>query len=285
MRYPERERRRIAALRRERSELGEVLSFLERVAEAAGRFFADGFELPRLRQAVVGSPPLLPGRFPIDEAAAAKAFRAFLEAFLDATGSEAAKKTMTALREDRLDPRRLVRAYCSADTDAFEEAGRQEGLDAELLVNLAELALKPQFIAAAQALEKETEKAPDRSDRCPACGSPPDLALITDRPDAKHTMVAICRLCESEWPIRRVRCLHCGNEDSDTLSYLKAEGEDEGRVSICELCRRYLLVLDVRGRLDVAPGVERAALVHLDIVAQKRGARPLTVLLGRGSDG
>ncbi len=186
---------------------------------------------------------------------------------------------MTALEEGRLDPGQLVLAYCAGDAEAFQIAARQAGrLDAEILMNLAELAVKPQFVAAAQALEGRREETPPRSDHCPVCGSLPDLALITDRADAERTMVAVCRLCESEWPVRRVRCLHCGNEDSETLSYLQAEGEQEARVYICGLCQRYLPVLDIRGRPEVAPAVERAALAYLDIVAQKHGGRSLTPL-------
>jgi FdhE protein len=277
MRYPERERRRIAALRRRHLELSESLSFLEKVADAAGRLVTDDFDRSRLPQRVAGRPPLLLSRFPLDEPGAVEAFRTFLTALFETTGSGAAIEAVAALAEGRLDPRALVRAYCAGDAKAFERAAQKaERLDAELLVNLAELAVKPQFVAAARALDRALEKAPDRSDHCPVCGSHPDLALITDHEDSERTMLAVCRLCESEWLVRRVRCLHCGNEDSQTLSYLQAEGEEEARVYICELCHRYLPVLDVRGRPEVAPAVERTAVAHLDIVAQEHGAHPLT---------
>ncbi len=88
-------------------------------------------------------------------------------------------------------------------------------------------------------------------------------------------MLAVCRLCETEWPAHRVSCLFCGNDDTDTLGYLQVEGEEEARVNICELCYRYLPVIDVRMRLEFAPAIERAALVHLDLLAQSRGYRPL----------
>ena len=277
MRYPNRERRRIAVLRRGPSELGEVLSFLERVSDAAARFLPAGFDLSGLHTSGDGAPPLLPSRFPLDESAAAEAFQTFLEALFETTGSGAAKTALAALADGQLDTHRLARAYCAADGQAFGTAAkRSEGLDAELLANLAELALKPQFIAAAQALEKETGAATVPSNRCPVCGSHPELALITDRPEAERMMLAVCRLCESEWPIQRVRCLNCGNEDSDTLSYLQVEGDEAGRVNICDLCNRYLPVLDVRGRLEVAPAIERAALAHLEIVAQSQGCQPLS---------
>ena len=277
MRYPDRERRRIATLQRRRSELGEVLSFLERVADAAERLVPEGFDLSRLRQPVDGEPPLLPSRFSLDESAAAEAFQTLLEALVEVTGSGAAKAALAAMADGRLDAHRLVRAYCAADATAFEAAANlDEELEAELLANLAELAVKPQFIAAARVLKKEAGEAPDRSNRCPACGSYPHLALITDRPEAERLMLAVCRLCESEWPISRIRCLHCGNEDSETLSYLQVEGEEEARVNICDVCNRYLPILDVRGRLEVAPAIERAALAHLEIIAQSRGGQPLS---------
>lgn len=280
MRHVERERRRIAALRSRRPELSEALGFLEAIGHVAERFASRTFDRSRLGARAAGVQPLRPDRFPLDETAAAEAFLASLEAFVKATGSGAAKKAMAALRDGRLDPRSLARAYCAGDVETFEDAAKRvAGLEPEFLVSLAELAVKPQFIAAARALEDEDRAAPARSDGCPVCGSPPDLALVTDTAGAERTMLAVCRLCESEWPISRVRCNCCGNEESETLGYLRVDGEEDSRASTCDRCHRYLPVLDVAGRLEIAPAVERVALAHLDIVAQERGYRPLTFLL------
>ncbi len=282
MRYPDRESRRISALRRRNPELTETLAFLERIAASGRRCETNTFDPARLTDPADGSPPLLPDRFPLDEVAAVAAFRTVLQALAETTESEAAAKALVALRDGRLDAQQLVRAYCHSDAASFErEAKNLEGVEVGLLVNISELALKPQFVAAARTFEKETREVSERSSRCPVCGSAPDLALITDAPGAEGILLAVCRLCETEWSVRRVRCLFCGNEDTDTLGYLQVEGDEEARVNTCRLCYRYLPVIDVRKRLEFAPSIERVALVHLDLLAQNRGYRPLGEACGK----
>lgn len=284
MRYPRKERRRIRTLRRQQPELSELLDFLEKVAEIGERSDGERFDRGRLPSPIAGVPPLFPGDFPLDERRAAETFAELAGAFHDATGNPSAGRARTALEGGRLDARSLVRAYCASDNRPFEKAAdRLEGVDPELLVQLAELAVKPQFVAAARALggDLRLPDAHERADRCPACGSPPDLAYITDREDAERIAVAVCRLCETEWPIRRIRCLSCGNEDVETLSYLQAEGEEDTRVNVCLVCQGYLPVVDARGRLEIAPTVERAGLAYLDVVAQERGYEPPSSLLAR----
>ncbi len=278
MRQPERERLRIAALRRLHPELAEALSFLETVTEVASRLVPADFDRSRLRLQDSDLPPLCPSQFALDEGAATQAFRTFLEALAESPDSTTAKRALAALENGRLVPRQLVRAYCERDAEVFERAAKQARFDRELLVNLAELAVKPQFVAAAHAMEIEVDKASRSPNSCPVCGSPPDLALITDGSDADGIMIAVCRLCESEWPVRRIVCLVCGNEDSETLSYLQAEGQEENRIYVCASCHHYLPVLDARGRREFAPAVERIALAHLEVVAQGQGAQPLSAL-------
>lgn len=274
MRYPERERRRITALRRRYPELSEPLSFLERISAAAPRLLHVETGRSRPESDHLG-PPIAPRFFPLDETAAAAAFRIVAEALLESTGSEAARAIHDAIPDGRLALGRLARAYCEGDAATFQlQAESSGGLDPELLAGLAELAVKPQFIVAAQALQERLPRDTAESGVCPACGSRPELAVITDANGAEGIMLAVCRLCESEWPVQRVRCLNCGNADAEALSYLQEEGEESPRIHICQKCRHYLPVLDARGRLEFAPAVERVALAPLEIVAQDRGWEP-----------
>jgi FdhE protein len=276
MRYPARERRRISVIRRRHAELCEPLAFLERLAELAASHVDKGAEPPPTPDSSNGTPPLAPHTFPLDLDAAAAAFRAVLEALAETTGSPAADGALAALDEGRLDPRSLVRAWSAGDRTAFDRsAAAADGLDRGLLFDVAELAVKPQFVAAALRLERRPGGEGVRPGRCPACGSAPEMAVITDGPDAEAVLLAVCRLCETEWQVQRVRCLGCGNEDDDTLGYLRAEYDERVRINLCERCRRYLPVVDARGRLEIAPAVERATATHLEILAVARGYEPL----------
>lgn len=260
MRHPDRERRRIAQLRRRRPDLEELLDFLDQVAEIGRTLTPESFDT-RLLPATSDSPPLDPARFPLDEVQAARAFDAFLAAF----PFDSAEETQ-GLRP--FDAAPACRALLRSDADYLLDLEERGRAPAALVAELALLAVKPQFIAAARALGA----APDRvADRCPLCGSWPEVLLIVDRTDQERVALAVCRLCESEWPARRVRCPTCGNEDPETLSYLSAEGEAGARVNVCARCKTYVPMVDTRGRLEVAPVVERAALAHLDIAAERAG--------------
>ena len=272
MRYPDRERRRLAALRSRYPELEGPLAFLGRVIDSAGRFMGEPSDTVDGHQDDA-APPLAPQRFPLDEELAVRAFHTFLGALAETTPQGDGAGTWSDA--NGLDPRPLIRAYCAGDATAFEREAHRTELDAEALLNLAELAVKPQFVAAARKLEREASAPPERTDRCPICGSVPEMGLITDALSAERIMLAVCQLCETEWPVHRVRCLACGNEDDESLIYLQGEGEEEARLNVCKICNYYLPVLDVRGRLEFAPAVDRVALTHLDLMAQNRGFRHL----------
>lgn len=264
MRHPERERRRIAQLRRRRPDLEELLDFLDKVAEIGRTLIPEGFDT-RLVSAASDAPPLDPARFPLDEVSAVEAFEAFLAAFPSDPEGPAAK---LAQELRTLDVASACRAFLRADADYFLDLEERGAAPAAFVAELALLAAKPQFIAAARALGAVPTRV---ADRCPLCGSWPEVLLIVDRADQERIAVAVCRLCEAEWPARRVRCLACGNENPETLSYLSAEGEEGARVNVCALCKTYVPMVDTRGRLEVAPVVERAALAHLDVAAERAG--------------
>ena len=266
MRHPERERRRIAQLRRRRPDLEELLDFLDRIAQHAAELVSERFDgdLPNARG---DAPPLDPPSFPLDEDRAALAFETFLDAF-PADADSPTAVTPGRVEALALDPRAACRAFLRGDPDYFLDLELAGVAPADLVAEIALLAVKPQFIAAARALGAVPQRV---ADRCPLCGSWPDLLLVVDRVDQERVALAVCRLCESEWPARRVRCPACGNENPETLSYLQVEGEEGARVSVCGGCKTYVPVVDTRGRLEVAPAVERAALAHLDVAAERAG--------------
>ncbi|MGH7544787.1 MAG: formate dehydrogenase accessory protein FdhE [Gemmatimonadota bacterium] len=266
MRHPERERRRIAQLRRRRPDLEELLEFLDRIAQHAAELIPERFDAP-LPSDGSHAQPLDPARFPLDEDRAARAFETFLDAF-PADAESPAATAPERVETLALEPRAACRAFLRGDPDYFLDQEERGVAPADLVAEIALLAVKPQFIAAARALGAVPQRV---ADRCPLCGSCPDLLLVVDRVDQERVALAVCRLCESEWPARRVRCLACGNEDPETLSYLQVEGEEGSRVSVCGACKTYVPVVDTRGRLEVAPAVERAALAHLDVAAERAG--------------
>jgi FdhE protein len=270
MRYPDRERRRLRQLEDRRAYLGEVLDFMGALATATDAVrprYDDG----EGALAPGADPPLAPARFPLDTPAAAAAFDAFLRIFEAGAAGDAAS-TRRALESGALDAETACRAYLARDEGWFERTAAEHGVDPNFLVRLAELALRPQAVERARRYRAPTEAV---ADRCPACGGTPEIALLADRDGVVGARIGVCGFCETEWRLPRTACVRCGNDIPDQLGYLNAKDDPAVRAAVCDRCRSYLIVVDTRGRTEIAPAVERAAALPLDIVAQAEGYAPV----------
>jgi formate dehydrogenase maturation protein FdhE len=113
---------------------------------------------------------------------------------------------------------------------------------------------------------------------CPACGGLPQLAVFDDTGEALVTAQRklVCARCAGEWTYARMTCAGCGETsgakmpvlaDMDALPHL--------RVDACEMCRRYLVTVDVRKDPRAVPLVDELAALPLDIAAAERGYRKI----------
>ena len=110
--------------------------------------------------------------------------------------------------------------------------------------------------------------------RCPFCGGAPQLSVLHggDEPlSAGGGRMLQCATCFTEWPIRRVLCVRCGEEDERKLGYFHSADFDHLRVDACDTCRHYLKSVDLT-RLGLAvPLVDEVAGASLDIWAREHG--------------
>jgi formate dehydrogenase maturation protein FdhE len=112
---------------------------------------------------------------------------------------------------------------------------------------------------------------------CPICGGSPDFGFLNER----GQRWLLCSRCDAEWLYQRMECPWCGNIDPGKLAYFP---DDAGlyRLYVCEECRRYLKVVDVRrAKEEVLLPLERILSVDLDRQACLLGytvdSRPLLV--------
>ena len=103
---------------------------------------------------------------------------------------------------------------------------------------------------------------------CPVCGAEADVAYL----DQEGARYAVCRLCDTRWPVPRIGCLYCGEEDARKLVYYPYE---EGyRLYRCKRCEHTLPAVDLReaGELDLprlrAAAVEMQALYEAGAVEE-----------------
>jgi FdhE protein len=112
---------------------------------------------------------------------------------------------------------------------------------------------------------------------CPFCGGPPQVAVLQTEGGADAGGRAlVCATCSMSWPVRRILCPHCAEEDERRLGYFHAPDFDHVRIDACETCRCYLKTVD-QTRLGIAvPIVDEVASGALDIWAQQRGYTKVT---------
>lgn len=103
---------------------------------------------------------------------------------------------------------------------------------------------------------------------CPVCGGEPDFAALAKPYGARWLL---CSRCDFEWPYRRLSCPFCGNDNPEQYMYVLSEN-GKYRLYLCDRCRRYLKVIDLRELVEEPPlSVERIVTLPMDIAARQEG--------------
>jgi FdhE protein len=111
---------------------------------------------------------------------------------------------------------------------------------------------------------------------CPVCGSWPELGFVEGKEGHRKLR---CSFCGHTWGFMRTQCPFCETTDQDKLELHFAKDRAFERVELCHECKKYLVSLDLRERIDeVVLEVAPLGLVHLDIIAQEKGFSPAAIL-------
>ena len=103
---------------------------------------------------------------------------------------------------------------------------------------------------------------------CPFCDGSPQVAVLrSDSTSDGAGRALVCATCATTWPVRRILCAGCGEDDERRLSYFQSDEFDHVRVDGCETCRQYIKTVDLT-RLGLAvPVVDEVASAALDLWA------------------
>jgi len=110
--------------------------------------------------------------------------------------------------------------------------------------------------------------------RCPRCGGLPQLAVFADSGEALVTSQRklICARCANEWVVSRMTCAFCGESAGGKMPILTdVDYFPHLRIDACEMCRHYLITVDLRKDPRAVPIVDELAALPLDLVAAERG--------------
>ena len=119
-------------------------------------------------------------------------------------------------------------------------------------------------------LQWQSEEGDERKNSCPACGGPPQMAVLHPEGEGASRWL-LCSFCLREWPYRRVVCPWCAEEDKEKLPHYSTEEFPHAGVEGCDTCKRYLKAIDLSKNGLAEPLVDEAALIVLDVWANEHG--------------
>lgn len=106
---------------------------------------------------------------------------------------------------------------------------------------------------------------------CPICGSWPGMGFLEGREGRRWLR---CSFCNHEWTFSRTECPFCESGNPDKLEIFYSEDRPFERAELCHECRKYLVSVDLRARVEVVREVAALRMVYLDVLAQERGFSP-----------
>lgn len=117
-----------------------------------------------------------------------------------------------------------------------------------------------------------TPDRPLRAGRCPVCGGVPWIAARRAAAEADGASRHLgCALCGGEWPIARILCPSCAEENPERLPSFQSDTYPAVRIEACETCRRYVKSLDLTVDGRAIPEVDDLVSVGMDLWAAGEG--------------
>lgn len=156
-----------------------------------------------------------------------------------------------------------------------------DGINADLAIEVLELAARPFFEAYSRAASLRIPDKEFFEGACPICGGEPYLSILREEAGKK---LLRCGLCDWEWRFPRIKCPFCGTEEQKHLQYLEIPGkEGKGwKIEVCLNCKRYLKSVDTREAGEIRlPRVLDLATLPYDVLAENEGYQRRPIRLAK----
>lgn len=130
-------------------------------------------------------------------------------------------------------------------------------------------AIKPLYEKYREIYEKFFSEGKWLQPYCFLCGTFPNMAIINDEGGKRYLY---CGMCEASWYYPKLKCPFCGNENQDSLVRIEFEDDKVYSIDACNVCRRYIKVVDRRQKEEgFVFDIEDVLSVHMDMAAEKEG--------------
>ncbi|MDI6777026.1 MAG: formate dehydrogenase accessory protein FdhE [Syntrophales bacterium] len=179
------------------------------------------------------------------------------------------KEIARMVESGNLDFERIIRhSFSTLDGTAGELDGRLDDDSLDLVELFAEESLRPQLEMVAEKYGEIINRSGWSQGYCPICGKEPKIGEIKEEEEGWRYL--FCHRCGFEWCFTSIKCPFCGNEEY--LAYFTVEGDERYRLDVCNICKRYIKMVDFRDtRTKVNLDVEDIATLHLDMLAYDEG--------------
>ncbi len=181
----------------------------------------------------------------------------------------------------------LSEEYLDGGFKNYDSAAQSIGVSGDTLAFVMSTVLSAALGSFVPKLEADMKDVPWSKGNCPICGALPSVSFLAKPSgnagefltESGGQKFLHCGLCGHNWRINRHICPVCDNIDAELRIYLATPDHAGERVDICRKCGLYLPCVDLRERVAM-PHLDTAAvcMVHLDILAQKQGFKPLSNL-------
>ncbi len=148
-----------------------------------------------------------------------------------------------------------------------KKQGHSENTAALFALHLAGAAARRVMLAAAKTRLPTWERG-----YCPICGNRPHATSLQTKEGHRFLQ---CSLCRHEWRFSRTTCPVCEQDALKDLPVFFTEDHPEERAEACNVCKHYLLGVDMRASSgDVPLELSLLCMMPLDILMQEKGYTP-----------
>jgi FdhE protein len=180
------------------------------------------------------------------------------------------------IKDGAVEFEKMIRdSFYSMNEDVLDNADDLNDLDDseddvfDLVDLFLEESLRPAMEKVVEKYGKLVQESGWTEGYCPICGKEPKIGEIKDEEGRRYLF---CNQCGFEWHFKRIVCPFCGNDEQQALAYFTIEGDERYRVDVCNVCKRYIKMVDFRESKEEANlDVEDIATLHLDMLANEEG--------------
>jgi len=167
----------------------------------------------------------------------------------------------------------LIHALLKENYDSFLDLADKTNIPPELLIFIFDHAVRPFFRLYAAPYAKiiidDTFQHWEFPTICPICGSKAHISRLRSTDNRRFMF---CDRCFSEWEIKYLKCVHCGNDEPGTIKYISIENDDAYQIYTCEECKGYLKTYNERqGGRSVDLFIANIETIYLDMLAVEKG--------------